>query len=327
VEFRNAIVEKFERDNNLIFSPDQIVVSNGAKQSIANVCQALLNEGDEVIIFTPYWVSYYEIVKYAGGVPICVSANIDQDYKVTPDQVKKAISHKTKAVIFSSPCNPTGSVYSFEELAALAEVLSQKDDLIIISDEIYEYINFSGSHASIGAIDSVKNRTVTINGMSKGFAMTGWRLGYMGAPAWIASACSKVQSQVTSGAASFSQMAAAHGLKSDLSPTFEMTKAFEKRKKLVLEGLSEIPGMKLNNPMGAFYVFPDISEYFGKTNGKTIIDNSIEFCEILLEEAHVATVAGSAFGADDCFRISYAASEKDLMEAIKRIKKTLSTYF
>ena len=217
-------------------------------------------------------------------------------------------------------------VYDFEELVALAEVFSKKDDLIIISDEIYEYINFSGSHSSIGAIDSVRDQTVTINGMSKGFAMTGWRLGYMGAPSWIAKACGKVQSQVTSGAASFSQMAAAHGLLTDLSPTFEMTKAFERRKKLVLDGLSEIPGMKLNNPMGAFYIFPDISDYFGKTNGQSIIDNSIDFCEILLEQGHVATVAGSAFGADNCFRISYAASEKELVEAISRIKKTLATF-
>jgi aspartate aminotransferase len=327
VIYRKAIIEKFKRDNDLHFDLNQIVVSNGAKQSIANVCQAILNEGDEVIIFAPYWVSYYEIVKYADGVPIVISADIDQDFKVTPDQLSRAINHKTKAILFSSPCNPTGSVYTKEELEQLANVIAQHKDLIVISDEIYEYINFSGKHASIGAIDSLRDRTVTVNGMSKGFSMTGWRLGYMGAPKWIASACEKVQSQVTSGAASFSQIAAAEALLADLSPTIEMSKAFEKRKKLVLQGLGEIPGLKLNDPKGAFYVFPDVSEYFGKTNGKSIIDNADDFCEVLLEEAHVATVSGSAFGADNCFRISYAASEEELIEAIKRIKNTLATYY
>jgi aspartate aminotransferase len=327
VIYRKAIIEKFKRDNDLHFDLNQIVVSNGAKQSIANVCQAILNEGDEVIIFAPYWVSYYEIVKYADGVPIVISADIDKDFKVTPDQLARAINHKTKAILFSSPCNPTGSVYTKEELEQLANVISKHKDVIVISDEIYEYINFSGKHASIGAIDSLRDRTVTVNGMSKGFAMTGWRLGYMGAPKWIASACEKVQSQVTSGAASFSQIAAAEALLADLSPTIEMTKAFEKRKKLVLQGLGEIPGLKLNDPKGAFYVFPDVSEYFGKTNGKSIIDNADDFCEVLLEEAHVATVSGSAFGDDNCFRISYAASEEELIEAIKRIKNTLATYY
>jgi aspartate aminotransferase len=325
-EFKKAIVEKFKRDNGLDFDLNQIVVSNGAKQCIANVCLAILNPGDEVIIFAPYWVSYYEIVKFAEGVPIVVHADIDKDFKVSPEQLKNAISHKTKAILFSSPCNPTGSVYTQEELEALAAVLHNNKDIIVMSDEIYEYINFSGGHASIGALPSMKDRTVTINGMSKGFAMTGWRLGYMGAPQWIASACDKVQGQFTSGATSFGQKAAAHALTSDLGPTHEMKTAFLRRKKLVIGLLQEIPGIKVNDPQGAFYVFPDISYYFGKTNGKTIIDNADDFAEILLEEAHVAVVSGSAFGDNNCFRLSYAASDDQLIEAIKRIKNVLAQY-
>ena len=327
LEFREAISRKFKRDNDLDYDISQIVVSNGAKQCIANVCLSILDPGDEVIIFSPYWVSYFEIVKFAGGLPIPVHAGIDKDFKVSPEQLKNAITHKTKAVLFSSPCNPTGSVYSQEELEALAEVIAQDDDIVVISDEIYEYINFGSKHVSIGAIPSMKDRTVTVNGMSKGFAMTGWRLGYMGAPKWIAKACSKVQGQFTSGAASFSQKAAAFALEADMSPTTAMREAFEKRKHLVIKGLSEIPGMVVNNPPGAFYVFPDISEYFGKTNGKTIIDNANDLVEILLEEAHVAVVTGSAFGDDNCFRLSYAASEEQLIEAIQRIKRVLATYY
>ena len=325
-DFVEAIQTKFSRDNDLHFEKNQIVVSNGAKQSIANICLSILDPGDEVIIFTPYWVSYFEIVKFAGGTPIALSANIDQDFKVNPDQLDAAINHKTKAILFSSPCNPTGSVYTRYELEGLAEVISRYENLIVISDEIYEYINFTGQHASIGAIESMRDRTATVNGMSKGFSMTGWRIGYMGAPVWLASACSKVQGQFTSGAASFSQKASAIALTANLDPTYDMRDAFIKRRDLVIQGLQNIPGMKVNHPTGAFYVFPDISYYFGKSNGSVIIDDSNDFAELLLESAHVAVVAGSAFGDDNCIRISYAASEDTLTEAIKRISKCLSEF-
>jgi len=325
-ELVEAIQLKFARDNDLHFEKNQIVVSNGAKQSIANVCLSILNPGDEVIIFTPYWVSYFEIVKFAGGTPIALSAGIEQDFKVTPDQLDAAINHNTKAILFSSPCNPTGSVYTRYELEGLADVIASYDNLIVISDEIYEYINFTGQHASIGAIDKLRDRTVTINGMSKGFSMTGWRIGYMGAPAWLASACSKVQGQFTSGAAAFSQKASAIALTSDLGPSYDMRDAFVKRRDLVIEGLQKIPGIKVNHPTGAFYVFPDISEYFGKTNGSVIINDSNDFAELILESAHVALVAGSAFGNDNCVRLSYAAAEETLIEAIKRIEKCLKDF-
>ena len=326
LEYREAISAKFKRDNDLDYPVDQIVVSNGAKQTIANVCLALLDPEDEVVIFTPYWVSYYEIVKFAGGTPVKLGAGIDQDFKVTPEQFKEAVNAKTKAVLFSSPCNPTGSVYTEEELRALAEVIKDRNDIVVISDEIYEYINFTGAHFSVGSIDFLRDRTVTVNGMSKGFAMTGWRLGYMGAPKYIAKACAKIQGQFTSGATAFGQKAAAEALMSDLSETKKMKEAFEKRRALVIEKMSEILGIQCNHPKGAFYVFPDISYYFGKTNGKTIIDNANDFCEIMLEEAHVGLVSGSAFGEDNCFRLSYAASEESLIEAISRMKKVLATY-
>lgn len=325
-EYVSAIREKFSRDNDLHFEKDQIVVSNGAKQSISNICLSILDPGDEVIIFTPYWVSYYEIVKFAGGTPITLSASINEDFKVGPAALDKAINHKTKAILFSSPCNPTGSVYTRSELEALAEVIAKYDNLIVISDEIYEYINFTGQHASIGAIDSMRDRTATVNGMSKGFSMTGWRLGYMGAPAWLASACTKVQGQSTSGAASFSQKAGAIALSSDLSPTYDMREAFLKRRDLMIEGLQAIPGITVNHPTGAFYLFPDVSSYYGKSNGSVVIDNSDDFAEVILESAHVALVAGSAFGDDNCIRISYAASEDMLIEAIKRMTACLATF-
>lgn len=325
-DYVEAIQEKFSRDNDLHFEKNQIVVSNGAKQSIANVCLSILDPGDEVIVFTPYWVSYFEIVKFAGGTPIKLSASIDHDFKVSPENLNKAINHKTKAIIFSSPCNPTGSVYTREELERLAEVISNYDNLIVISDEIYEFINFTGQHASIGAIESMKDRTATINGMSKGFSMTGWRLGYMGAPAWLATACTKVQGQFTSGAASFSQKAGAIALTSDLGPSYEMREAFLKRRDLVIELLKEIPGVNVNHPTGAFYLFPDVSSYYGKSNGTVIIDNSDDFAELILESAHVALVAGSAFGDDNCVRISYAASDETLREAVKRIANCLKDF-
>ena len=319
-ELRKAIVNKFKRDNDLDFDISQIVVSNGAKQSIANLSLSLLNEGDEVIIFAPYWVSYFEIVRLGGGVPVILKSGIDTDFKVTAEQLENAITEKTKVVLFSSPCNPTGSVYTKEELKAIADVIAKHEDIFIIADEIYEYINFTGKHVSIGSFENVKDRTITVNGFSKGFAMTGWRLGYIGAPKWIAAACTKMQGQFTSGANAFSQMAGAHALNSDLTATFEMKAEYLKRRDLVKNMLREIPGFKVNDPQGAFYIFPDISSYFGTSYENYSINNADDFCEYILQEGLVAVVTGTAFGADDCFRISYAASEEQLVECIKRIK-------
>lgn len=319
VELRKAIQTKFKRDNDLDFEITQIVVSNGAKQSIANLSLALLDEGDEVIIFAPFWVSYSEIVKLGGGVPVLISAGIEDDYKVSAQQVADAITPRTKAVLFSSPCNPTGSVYTREELDAIATEIAKHEDIYIIADEIYEYINFSDRHVSIGSFPQVKDRTITINGFSKGFAMTGWRLGYMGAPQEVASACAKIQGQFTSGANAFAQKAAAYALEADMGPTDAMREAFLKRRDMVIAGLSAIPGFKVNNPVGAFYSFPDISSFFGKSDGDVTINNSDDFCEYLLNKAYVAVVTGAAFGAPDCFRLSYAASDDTLKEAIQRI--------
>ncbi len=325
-QFRQAISDKFKRENNLDYGLDQIVVSNGAKQSVANVCTVLLNKGDEAILLSPFWVSYKEIVKMTGGIPIMVSADISQDYKVSPQQLEAAITDKTKLIIFSSPCNPTGSVYSETELKALATVIHKHPNVMIVSDEIYEHINFGSKHVSIGSFQEVKEQTITLNGMSKGFAMTGWRLGYMGAPKWIAQACVKLQGQFTSGATSFGQMAAAHALNSSLQPTYDMRDAFKKRKELVLSLLSKIPGIKLNDPDGAFYVFPDISALYGKSDGTDTIVDSDSFAEIIMKKCFVGVVAGSAFGAPNCFRISYAASEEQLKEAISRMANTLKEF-
>ncbi|MEL6721583.1 MAG: pyridoxal phosphate-dependent aminotransferase, partial [Bacteroidota bacterium] len=323
-DLTKAIQTKFKRDNDLDFDLNQIVVSNGAKQSIMNLCQALLNEGDEVIILAPYWVSYSEIVKMAGGVPVILSAEIDTDFKVSAEDITAAITDRTKALLFSSPCNPTGSVYTSEDLKAIAGVIGKHPEITIISDEIYEYINFTGKHISIGAFPEVKDQTVTVNGFSKGFAMTGWRLGYMGAPKWLAAACSKIQGQVTSGATAFGQKAAAYALLSDMTPTHKMREQFLVRREIVRELLGNIPGFKVNQPQGAFYIFPDISEYFGKSDGTTIINNSDDFAEYILKTAYVAIVSGSAFGAPNCFRLSYAASEAQLREAISRIANAVS---
>lgn len=323
VELRQAIQTKFKRDNDLHYELNQIVVSNGAKQSIANVCMTLLDEGDEAVIFAPYWVSYYEIVKMCGAKPVCIYAGIEQDYKVTSAQLASAINESTKLIIFSSPCNPTGSVYTHDELKALAGVIAAYPNAFVISDEIYEYIHFEEKPVSIGIFEDIKNQVITVNGFAKGFAMTGWRLGYLGAPKWIADACSKVQGQFTSGANSFSQKAAAGALLGDMNPTYAMTDAFKKRRDLVVEGFGNIPGMKVNKPQGAFYLFPDISSFFGKSDGATVIHNSDEFCEYLLAKAQVATVSGSAFGAPNCFRLSYAASDEDLKMAIERIDRAL----
>ena len=324
VDLRRAIVEKFRRDNQLEFSTSQVVVSNGAKQSIANLVLALVDPGDEVILFAPYWVSYQEIVKLGGGIPVEVNAGIAQDFKVTPAQLRQGLSEKTKMLIFSSPCNPTGSVYQADELAALVEVLADFPRVFIVSDEIYEYINFTERHVSIGTFAAVKDRTITVNGFSKGFAMTGWRLGYIGAPEWIAKACSKIQGQFTSGANSFSQQAAAHALQSSREPTDAMRKAFLHRRDMFIKILGEIPGFQVNKPEGAFYVFPDISAFFGKKHSSGTINNSEDFAQYILTEAHVAIVAGSAFGSEECVRLSYAASEDELREAVKRIKDAVS---
>jgi aspartate aminotransferase len=323
-ELTKAICEKLSRDNHLEFKPENIVVSNGAKQTIYNLCQALLDPGDEVVVFAPYWVSYYEIVKLSGGVPVCVYAGVESDFKPTPEQLEAAITDRTKFLLYSSPCNPTGSVFTREELEAYAAVLAKHPHVYIVSDEIYEYINFTHEHVSIGSFPSVKDRTITVNGFAKGFAMTGWRLGYMAGPKFIADACSKIQGQVTSGAASFSQKAGAVALMSDLGPTEAMREAFRERRDLVISMLKEIDGMKVNHPDGAFYIFPDISAFFGKTDGHTVINNADDFCDYVMSNAYLGLVSGSAFGDPNCFRLSYAASEAQLREAVRRLKDVIS---
>jgi len=323
-DLREAICNKFSRDNNLVYSTDQIVVSTGAKQSIANVVMSLIDPGDEVIVPAPYWVTYVEIIKMAGGIPVIVSAGIDNDFKITAEQFKNAITEKSRMMIFSSPCNPTGSVYSELELKELAAVLQQHEDVIVISDEIYEHINFTGKHHSLAQFPEVKEQVVTVNGVSKAFAMTGWRLGYMGAPGWIAEACTKMQGQFTSGACSITQRAVITALEADPSVTQDMRNEFLKRRNLVLDHLGNMEGVKTNTPPGAFYVFPDISSYFGKSTGKQTIKNASDLCLYLLEQANVAVVTGTAFGDPDCIRISYAASEVLLTEAMNRIEKALN---
>lgn len=324
-ELKQAISDKFKRENNLDYSVDEIVVSNGAKQSIANLCLALLNPEDEVILFTPYWVSYKDIVGLTGAKVIPVEAGIEHDFKVTPEMLSPHLSDKTRMVIFSSPCNPTGSVYRKEELEALASCIQEYPDIVVLSDEIYEYINFVGEHVSIAQFDGIKKQVATVNGFSKGFAMTGWRLGYMGAPKALAQACAKIQGQFTSGAASFSQMAGAFALNTPLEAPSEMCEAFKKRLELIVSLLSDIPGIETNHPEGAFYIFPRVSSFFGSTyKGKTI-ENSEDFAAFLLQEAHVATVAGSAFGDNSCIRLSYAASESEIREAMDRISRAVKT--
>ena len=324
LELREAICEKFKRDNNLSYKPSQIVVSTGAKQCLANVALAMLNPGDEVIFPAPYWVSYKEIAKMAGGVPIKVHTTIENNFKITPAQLEAAITPKTKMVWFNTPCNPSGSIYSKDELEALAVVLRKHPHIFILSDEIYEYINFTNERiTSVAEINGLYERTITVNGMSKAFAMTGWRIGYMGAPEWIAKACAKVQGQVTSGTNAIAQRASIAALKAPKSKIQYMVDEFKRRRDLVLELLNEIEGFKLNIPEGAFYVFPDISSFFGKTLRGHIINNASDFSLYLLKEAMVATVTGEAFGDANCIRFSYAASEKDLREAIRRIKESL----
>ena len=324
LELREAICEKFKRDNNLNYKPSQIVVSTGAKQCLANVALAMLNPGDEVIFPAPYWVSYKEIAKMAGGVPIEVHTTIENNFKITPAQLEAAITSKTKMVWFNTPCNPSGSIYNKAELEALAVVLRKHPHIFILSDEIYEYINFTNERVtSVAEIDGLYERTITVNGMSKAFAMTGWRIGYMGAPEWISKACAKVQGQVTSGTNAIAQRASIAALKAPKSKIQYMVDEFKRRRDLVLQLLNEIEGFKLNIPEGAFYVFPDISSFFGKTLRGRVINNATDFSLYLLEEAMVATVTGEAFGDANCIRFSYAASEKDLREAIRRIKESL----
>tara|TARA_R110001583_G_scaffold1202_5_gene10049 strand:- start:1642 stop:2835 length:1194 start_codon:yes stop_codon:yes gene_type:complete len=322
-KLREAICNKLKRDNNLEFTPEQIVVSNGAKQSILNVIMSVINPGDEVIIPSPYWVSYVEIVKLAQGTNVFVPAGIDQDFKITPEQLEAAITSKTKAFLFSSPSNPTGSIYSKEELKALAQVFEKHPDIVIISDEIYEHINYVNAHESIAQFEELKDRTVVINGVSKGYAMTGWRIGYLAAPLWIAKGCNKLQGQMTSGASSIAQMAAVEAFNGDQSCTQEMKKAFKQRQDIAFDLLSQIPEFKLKKPEGAFYFFPDVSTLFGKSYNSTSINNPTDLSLYLLEEARVATVTGEAFGAPACLRLSYATSEKVMTEAISRIKNAI----
>ena len=322
-DLKTAIINKFKRDNQLEYSPAQIVVSTGAKQSLANLAQVLLNEGDEVLLPAPYWVSYSDISKVAGGVPVPIDTSIETDFKITPEALEKAISPRTKMMIYSSPCNPSGSVYSADELRALANVLAKHPRIIVISDEIYEHINFVGGHASMAQFEDMYNRTVTVNGVSKAFSMTGWRIGYIGGPDWIARACNKMQGQVTSGANCIAQRATIAALESPPSAIQYMIDAFKSRRTLILGLLADIPGFKCNEPEGAFYVFPDVSYYFGKTIKGVTIDNASDFALFLLEHAGVATVTGEAFGDPNCIRISYAASEEDIKEAMSRIKQAL----
>lgn len=324
LELREAISRKFKRDNDLDYSPEQIVVSTGAKQSIANLMLCLVNPGEEVILPAPYWVSYMEIAKMAEGTPKVIAAGIDQDFKITAKQLEEAISDKSRLMIYSSPSNPTGSIYSREELAELADVIAKHPDFYVISDEIYEYINFSGKHHSLAQFDKIKDQVITVNGLSKGFAMTGWRCGYIGAPKWIAEACSKMQGQVTSGTCSITQRAAIAALEADPEVvTKDMRAAFKSRRNLVADQLEAIEGMVVNRPPGAFYLFPDVSAFFGKSFKGKKIETAEELSYFLLDEALVATVGGDAFGSPNCLRISVATSEDNLNKAMDRITKAL----
>ena len=323
-DLREAIAEKLTKENGIPSSPEQIVVSNGAKQSIANVMLALLDPGDEVIVFAPYWVSYAELIKLAEGTPVMITGTLENDFKPTADQLKAAITDKTKAILYSSPCNPTGGVFTQAELDAIADVIKAHEDIIVLSDEIYEHINFTEEgHSSIGAIPGMAERTVTINGFSKGFAMTGWRVGYISAPLPIAKAASKVQGQITSGNCSIAQRAALAAITEDLQPTRDMTAIYHKRRDMVIDLLNEIEGVKTYVPKGAFYIFPDVSYFFGKSDGSTTIADADDLALYILKEAQVSTVTGGAFGAPNCIRLSYAASDDELKEAMKRLKAVL----
>ena len=324
-ELREAISLKFKRDNKLEFTKEQIVVSTGAKQSLANICLSLLNPDDEVLLPCPYWVSYSEIIKLAEAKPIEIPSSVDNNFKVTAKQIDKAITSKTKMFMFSSPCNPSGSVYTKKELTDIAKVFDKYPSIFIVSDEIYEHINFTKEHYSIGRIGSIKDRVITVNGVAKGYAMTGWRVGFIGGPLWIAKACNKIQGQVTSATCAIAQKAAEEAMNADpKDATTKMKETFLKRRDMLLNELNNIKGVKCNIPDGAFYIFPDISYYFGKSDGTTTINNANDLCMYLLNNCYVALVSGSAFGNPECVRISYAASDAKLLEASKRIKNQLS---
>lgn len=324
-DLREALAAKYQKENNVPYKAENIVVSNGAKQSIANAMLALLNPGDEVIVFSPYWVSYDALVRLTEATPVIIKGGIENDFKVTAKQLEAAITPKTKAVIFSSPCNPTGSVFSRKELQDIADVVLKHPNLLIIADEIYEHINFTGEQVSIASFPGMFDRTITVNGFAKGYAMTGWRVGYIAAPKWIADGCNKVQGQITSANCSIAQRAALAAVTGDIAPTTKMVEEYRKRRDIVYNLLKEIPGVKANYPEGAFYFFPDVSSFYGKSDGTRTIKNGDDLCLFLLEKAHVSLVPGGAFGDEACVRLSYAASESDLREALKRLKETLAT--
>lgn len=324
MSLRKAIAGKLKKENGLDYSPSQILVSTGGKQALCNTILALVNEGDEVIIPAPYWVSYPQMVKLADGVPVHIEAKIEQDFKITPAQLEAAITPKTRALILCSPSNPTGSIYSRAELEGLKNVLLRHERVIVICDEIYEHLNYVGEHASMAQFDDIKDRVVVANGVSKAYAMTGWRIGYIAAPEWIVKACNKLQGQYTSGTSSISQKAAEAAYTGDQSCVEEMRKAFERRRDLIVRLAKEIPGLEVNVPEGAFYLFPKCSSYFGKKYGDRVIASSTDFAMYLLEVGHVATVGGDAFGSPECFRMSYATSDENITEAMKRIKEALS---
>lgn len=323
-DLREAIVEKLKIENGLDYTTGEVLVSNGAKQSVCNTLMALVNDGDEVIIPAPYWVSYPQMVKLAGGTPVIVEAGFSQNFKMTPEQLEKAITPKTRMIILCSPSNPTGSVYSKEELAGLAEVIKGHEDLFILADEIYEHINYVGRHESIAQFPEMKERTIIVNGVSKAYAMTGWRIGYIAAPEWIVKGCNKLQGQYTSGPCSVSQKAAEFAYTASQECVEEMRQAFERRRDLIVKLAKDIPGLEVNVPEGAFYLFPKCSSFYGKTDGETVINSSSDLAMYLLEKGHVATVGGDAFGDPECFRMSYATSDENIVEAMRRIKETLS---
>ena len=323
LSLRKAIANKLKRENNLNYSASEVIVGTGGKQGVCNTILALVNPGDEVIIPAPYWVSYPQMVKLAGGEPVIVPAGIEQDFKVTADQLKAAITSRTKLIILCSPSNPTGSVYTKGELEALAKIVLEHNDLFVLSDEIYKHINYIGCHASIAACEGMKERTIICNGVSKAYAMTGWRLGWVAAPEWIIKGLNKLQGQYTSGTSSVSQMAALAAYEGDQGCVEDFRKAFQRRRDLIVSLAKEVPGLEVNVPEGAFYLFPKCSSYFGKTDGKHVINNSTDFALYLLEEGHVATVAGDAFGSPDYFRMSYATSDDNIIEALSRIKEVL----
>ena len=324
MDLREAIVAKLKNENGLDYSVNEVLVSNGAKQSVCNTVMALVNDGEEVIIPAPYWVSYPQMVKLAGGVPVIVEAGFEQNFKMTPQQLEAAITPKTRMIILCSPSNPTGSVYAQEEMAALAEVIKRHDDLFVLADEIYEHINYTGRHASIAQVPGMKERTIIVNGVSKAYAMTGWRIGYIAAPEWIVKGCNKLQGQYTSGPCSVSQKAALAAYTASQQCVEDMRVAFERRRNLIVELAKDIPGLEVNVPEGAFYLFPKCSNFFGKTDGTRVINSSTDLAMYLLEVGHVATVAGDAFGDPQCFRMSYATSDDNIRESMRRLKECLA---